>query len=215
MPSEEENIKTEKARFYYETVVKAEEILKWSYEKIHSKISLFIGILSAVIPLLTGAGYVLLSNVTAVLFFIFYVISLFCLVIALAICVHLLAPIYFKTPDFGEFVKEYDEKSLEFIIFKISHSWEDMVNENSVRIKSLHYRLQRTVQLIIIGLVALVFSFVLQGMEYFIIEPYAKLLSASSWQLLVICFGVFGIIASLIIKYTSMEDAPSCVNVNK
>ncbi|UCE16062.1 MAG: hypothetical protein JSV12_00105 [Candidatus Bathyarchaeota archaeon] len=214
LPSEEENDEVKKARFYYEAVVKADEISTRSYERINSKISLFIGVLSAVIPLLTGLGYVVLSSSIVVPFFIFYVICLVFLIFALATCVHLLSPKYFICVDFGDFMVTYDEKSLDFIIFKISHTWEYAIKENINRILSLGSALQRTVRLIIIGLLALVFSFTLLGIDYYLVDFlkgsdfYQTIISESDFQLLLlfISLGIFVILTVLIVKCTSIKE---------
>lgn len=221
MPSEEENDEVKKARFYYEAVVKADEISTRSYERTNSKISLFIGVLSTVIPILTGLGYLVLSNKIVVPFFIFYVISLSFFVIALAKCVHLLAPKYFFCVDFGKLMEKYEKNPLGFIIFKIGHTLEYAVKENVNRILSLRSGLQRTVQLIIIGLVALVFSFVLLGMNYYMFDIlieggfYKNIMSESSLQLflLVIFLGIFAVITIFIMQYTSVEaENLNCIN---
>jgi hypothetical protein len=123
MSPEDEDGELKKAQFYYDAVVKADEISMRSYERTNAKISLFIGVLSTVIPILTGLGYLVLSNTIAVPFFIFYVISLSFFIIALGECVHLLAPKYFDCADFGKLVVRYDKKPLNFIIFKIAHTW--------------------------------------------------------------------------------------------
>jgi len=212
MPSEDENGELKKAQFFYDTIVKADEISTRSYERTNTKISLFIGVLSTVIPILTGLGYLVLSNAIAVPFFIFYVISLSFFVAALAECVHLLSPKYFECVDFGKLMIRYDKKPLEFIIFKIAHSWEDVVKDNVKRINSLRSGLWLTVRLIIVGLVALVFSFSLLGIDYYVIdifsntEPYKSMLSANDWRLTLssVCILIFVFLAFYVVRY--MED---------
>ncbi len=213
MSPEEENDEIKKARFYYETVVKADESSTKSYERVNSKISLFLGVLSTVIPILTGLGYFVISNTIVVPFFIFFVISLCLFIIALAKCVHLLSPHYFDCLDFGVLMEKYDKKSLDFIIFKISHSWEAVIQTNINRIMSFRSGLQRIVQCTIFGLVALVFSFVLLGIDYYVIDflvesEHFGVLSESQWQLLllIICLCIFGIIAVIVMRYISPKD---------
>lgn len=219
MSDEDENGEVKKARFYYETVVKSDEMSTRSYERTNTKINLFIGVLSTVIPILTGLGYVVLSNTIAVSFFVFYVVSLSIFVTALAKCVHLLAPRYFLCVDFGELMVRYEKKSLDFIIFKIAHTWEDAVKENVNRIKKLRSGLQQTVQLIIIGLTALVFSFVLLGIDYYLVgflaqnEFLMNIISESTWRLVLflVCVVVFICLIIYIIRYTNArEDKPMC-----
>jgi len=214
MSSEEENDEVKKAKFYYETVVKADEISTRSYERINSKISLFIGVLSAVIPLLTGLGYLVLSSSIVVPFFIFYVICLVFLIFALATCVHLLSPKYFICVDFGDFMVSYDEESLDFIIFKISHTWEYAIKENINRILALGSALQRTVRLMIIGLLALIFSFTLLGIDFYLSDFlkesdfYQTIMSESSLQLLLLILSLasFVIMTFFIVKYTAIKE---------
>jgi len=214
LSSGEENDEVKKARFYYETVVKADEISTRSYERTNSKISLFIGVLSAVIPLLTGLGYVVLSKSIVVPFFIFYVLCLVFLVWALATCVHLLAPKYFICVDFGEFMVDYEEESLDYIMFRISHTWEYAIKENIKRILALGTALQRTVRLIMIGLLALVFSFILLGIHYYLSNIlkdsgfYQTVMSeiGLQWLVLIISLGVFGIMTYIILKYTAIKE---------
>ena len=214
LSSEEENDEVKKARFYYETVVKADEISTRSYERTNSKISLFIGVLSTVIPLLTGLGYVVLSKAIVVPFFIFYAICLVFLVWALGTCVHLLAPKYFICVDFGDFMVSYDKESLDFIIFKISHTWEYAIKENIKRILALGSALQRTVRLIMIGLLALVFSFILLGIHYYLSDFlkqsdfYQTVMTESSlqWVLLILGLAIFGIMTCIIVKCTAIKE---------
>jgi preprotein translocase subunit SecG len=221
MPPENENGELKKAQFYYDAVVKADEISTRSYERTNTKISLFIGVLSAVIPILTGVGYVVLSNMIAVPFFLFFVVSLILFVIALAECVHLLGPKYFDCVDFGEFMIEYDKKPLDFIIFKIAHSWEDVVKGNVKRMNTLFSGLQRVVRLIIVGLVALTFSFTLLGIDYYAIdilsnnEPYKDLLSANDWRLtfFIVCAVIFMLLVSYIVKHTKDKNDSSALNL--
>jgi hypothetical protein len=215
-PLEDENGELKKAQFYYDAVVKADEISTRSYERTNTKISLFIGVLSTVIPILTGLGYLVLSNTIAVPFFIFYVISLTFFVVALADCVHLLSPRYFYCVDFGKLMIRYDKKSLDFIIFKIAHTWEDVVKDNVKRINSLRSGLWLTVRLIIVGLVALVFSFTLLGTDYYVIgilsntEPYKNMLSANDWRLTLssICILIFVFLSFFVLRH--MKDNSEC-----
>jgi len=212
MPLEDENGELKKARFYYDAVVKADEISTRSYERTNAKINLFIGVLSTVIPILSGLGYLVLSNIIAVPFFIFYIISLTFFVVALAQCVHLLSPKYFDCVDFGKLVVRYDKEPLDFIIFKIAHTWEEVVKKNVKRINSLRSGLWRTVRLIIVGLIALVLSFSLLGTDYYLIdflssvEPYKSMLSANDWRLTLslVCASIFVFLAFYIVRY--MKD---------
>jgi hypothetical protein len=221
MPPENENDELKKARFYFDAVVKADEISTKSYERTNTKISLFIGVLSTVIPILTGLGYVVLSNTIAVPFFLFYAISLVLFVVALVECVHLLAPKYLGCPDFGGLMAEYDKKPLDFIIFKIATSWEDVVKDNVRRINTLFSGLQRVVQLTISGLVALAFSFSLLGIDYYIIgilstnEPYKSMLSADGWRVTFfgICVIIFVLLITYIMRYTQNKNDNSAPNL--
>lgn len=176
MSSDNDNEELKKAKFYYDTVLKLDAISAKSYERTNSKINILIGVLSTVIPILTGVGYVVLSNTLAVSFFIVYLISLSTLVWALAKCVHLLAPTWLYALDVGEIMKKYDKKPLSYIIFKVTSTWEDTVKKNFGKINSLASDLEGIVRLTIIGLGLLVVSFLLLGVEFYLMEHPVELM---------------------------------------
>ncbi len=213
MSSQGETDDVKKARFFYQAVVKADEISTRSYERTNSKISVFITVLSAVIPLLTGLGYIILSNTLSIPFFIFYVLSLIFFIIALAKCVHLSAPRYFLCVDFGDLIRKYENESLEYVIYKFGHTLEYTVKENIKKILSFRSGLQRIVQFIIVGLIALVFSFILLGINYYLADyfkekvPAEIVISETDFQLLVLltCIVAFVVITIVVLKYTSSK----------
>ncbi len=209
MSSGDNNEELKKAKFYYDAVLKLEELSQKSYERTNTKTNIFIGVLSTVIPILTGIGYVVLSNTFAISFFVFYLISLSVLVWALAKCVHLLGPTWFTCIDLGYHMKANDKKPLSYIIFKISSKWEDIIKRNFSTIGDFFFGLQQIVRLIIVGLTALVFAFSQLGTEYYVMptlskSPYNTIISANDWRLtlLVICFLIFVPIVVYILKYT-------------
>jgi hypothetical protein len=179
----------QKAKFYYDSVLKLEELSQKSYERINTKINIFIGVLSTAIPILTGIGYVVLSNSIALSFFVFYLISLCVFVWALAKCVQLLSPTWFNCIDIGAFMKEYDKKPLSFIIFKVSSKWESITRRNFERIGSFAIGLQQIVRLIIIGLTSLIFALIQLATQYYLIdfltqnEQLTKIMFVNEWRL--------------------------------
>jgi hypothetical protein len=168
MPSDDDNEELKKAKFYYEAVLKLEELSQKSYERTNTKINIFIGVLSTIIPILTGIGYVVLSNAFAASFFIFYVISLSILVGALAKCVHLLGPKWFACIDIGHFMKKYRKESSDYVISKVASKWEAIIQRNFGKISLFSSGLQQIVRLTIVGLIALVFAFVQLGIEFYL-----------------------------------------------
>jgi len=199
----------EKASFYYDAVSKMEESFTKSYERNISKVQIFIGILSAVIPILTGVGYLTLSDMSTISFFLFYAISLGILVITLAKCVHLLAPKWFTCVDTGEILRKNDNETLSYNMFQVAASWEDCIKDNIKEINTLYSGVKLIVWSTIIGLVGLIFAFLSLGIEYYLIafltitEPYKNLLSPNDWRLLLlgICFIIFAVIGFYIIIY--------------
>jgi hypothetical protein len=173
MSSDDDNNELKKAKYYYEAVLKLHELSQKSYERTNKKIDILIGVLSTVIPILTGIGYVVLSSTLAVSFFVVYLFSLSTFVWALAKCVHLLAPRRFFCVDVGKLMKKHDKKPLSYIIFKVSSTWEDTVKKNFAKINSLGVDLEGIVRLIIIGLGLLVVSFLLLGVEFYLMEHSA------------------------------------------
>jgi hypothetical protein len=210
-PNDEE---LQKAKFYYDAVLKLEELSQKSYERTNTKINIFIGVLSTVIPILTGIGYVVLSNTFAVSFFVFYLISLSIFVWALAKCVQMLSPTWFTCIEIGEFMKEYDKKPLSYIIFKVSSKWESIIRRNFERIGSFAFGLQQIVRLIIVGLIALIFALVQLAIQYYLIDFFTQteqlrnIMSANEWRssFLGICFLIFVPLVIYILKHTSTKD---------
>lgn len=215
--SADDNEELKKAKFYYDAVLKLEELSQKSYERTNTKINIFIGVLSTVIPILTGIGYVVLSNTLAMSFFVFYVISLSLLVGALAKCVQLLSPQWFLCIDVNYFMKAYRKKPLDYIVSKIASKWESIIQRNFGKINLFFSGLRQIVTLIIIGLTALVFAFIQLGIEYYLIPnltalPYVTIMSANDWRLtlLAICFAGFVPIVVYIWKYSQEnENTPS------
>jgi hypothetical protein len=205
----DDNGELKKAKFYYDAVLKLEELSQKSYERTNTKINIFIGVLSTVIPILTGIGYVVLSNTLAMSFFAFYVISLSVLVGALAKCVQLLSPQWFLCIDINYFMKSYRKKPLDYIISKIASKWESIIQKNFEKINLFFSGLQQIVRLIIVGLTALVFAFIQLGIEYYLIPnlakpPYSTIMSENDWRLtlLAICFVGFVPIVAYIWNYS-------------
>ena len=133
-----ESNEIKKAEFYYNAVAKFEESATKSYERNNAKINVFVTVLSTVIPILTGVGYLTLSNISTVSFFVFYVISLSVLVITLAKCVHLLAPKWFSCIEAGKIMKDNDKEKASFIIFRVAANWEDCIRDNILKINKLY-----------------------------------------------------------------------------
>ena len=64
-----------KAKFYYESIDKFDKVVRNSYKRLNSKVDIFIGILTTVIPILTGIGAIIVTNVVSYLFLNFLVIT--------------------------------------------------------------------------------------------------------------------------------------------
>lgn len=215
--AEKERNELEKAKFYYNAVAEFNKASTKSYERNNAKINVFIGVLSTVIPILTGVGYLTLSNMQTLSFFVFYVISLSVLVIALAKCVHLLAPKWFSCIETGEIMKDYDMEKPSFIIYKVAANWEDCIKENIEKVNTLYSGLKLVVRLIIIGLIGLILAFFSLGIEYFVIsyftvtKPYKTLLSANDWRIVffVITLAVFLLLVNYILEFTKGNEKPN------
>jgi hypothetical protein len=165
----------------------------------------FIGVLSTAIPILTGVGYLTLTSMSTISFFVFYAISLSILVIALAKCVHLLAPKWFSCVDVGEILRKNDGETVSFNIFQVAATWEDCIKDNIRQVNALYSGLKLTVRLTIIGLIGLILAFLSLGTEYYLItyltqtDPYKNFLSPNEWRALFL--GISLLIFSIIITY--------------
>lgn len=58
----DDNDELKKAKFYYEAVLKIDEHAQKSYERVNTKINIYITVLSTLIPILTGVGYIAFSS---------------------------------------------------------------------------------------------------------------------------------------------------------
>jgi hypothetical protein len=189
MLTDREKEDQEKAKFYFDAVLKLEDISQKSYERVNAKINIFIGVLSTVIPILTGLGYIVLSNIVSISFFVFYIASLGILVSALATCVHLLSPKWFTCIDINQYMRTYDKNNFSYLITKIAAKWDSIVKKNISAVNTAFVGLQMTVKLIVIGLAALVFAFLQLGIEYYLLptlslSPFNAILSPNGWRLL-------------------------------
>jgi hypothetical protein len=164
----DDNDELKKAKFYYEAVLKTDGHAQKSYERVNTKINIYITVLSTLIPILTGVGYVAFSSTLAVPFFTVYLISLGVFVWALAKCLYLLTPRKFSLVDVGDIMKRYDKKPVSYIISKVAATWEETVKESATTVSSLGSDLGSIAKLIIIGLGLLVISFLLLGVEFYL-----------------------------------------------
>jgi len=164
MSSQEE---LEKAKFFYDSVVKLDEISTRAYERNKTKIDIMLGVLSAVIPISTGVGYYILSNIFSFPFFFLFVSCLFSFVLALARGVYLLEPKWFLYVDVKMLMKRYENEPLSFILFKVASTWDDTINKNISVINSLRSGLRQMVVFIIVGLSLLVLAFIALGIELY------------------------------------------------
>ncbi len=209
-----EQTEIKKAEFYYNAIAHFDESSTKAYERNNAKINVFIGVLSTVIPILTGVGYLTLTNMSTISFFIFYLISLSVLVIALAKCVHLLAPKWFSMVETGEIMKDNDKEKASFIMFQVTANWEDCIKENVRKVNKLYSGLKLVVRLTIVGLIGLILAFSSLGIEYFLVsyvttnEPYMSYLYANDWRLVFfsIMLVVFVFLVLYILKFTSSKD---------
>jgi len=215
MSSEPNDEKLQKSKFYYDAVLKLEELSQKSYERTNTKINIFIGVLSTVIPILTGIGYVVLSNTLAISFFVFYLISLCVFIWALAKCVQLLSPTWFTCIEIGAFMKEYNKKPLSYIVSKISSKWEAIIRRNFERIGSFAFGLQQIVRLIIVGLTSLIFALVQLAIQYYLIdfltqsEQFRNIMSANEWRFTFL--GISLLIFLPLIIYILKHTVSKCV----
>jgi hypothetical protein len=66
-------------------------------------------------------------------------------------------------------MKELDNEPLDYNIFKIASTWNDIIQSNVAKINEAHADLKQVVELIIIGLGFLLVAFVLLGIDYYLI----------------------------------------------
>lgn len=160
----------EKARFFYDSVAKLDEISTRAYERNKEKIHIILGVLSTVIPLSTGVGYYILSNVFSFPFFVLFLLSLSFFVGALARGVLLLEPKWFLYVDVKMLIQRYEKKPLSFILFKIASTWDDTIEKNISVINSLRSGIRQMVKFILVGLTLLVIAFLTLGIELCLIR---------------------------------------------
>lgn len=179
MSSEEKEL--EKARFFYDTVVKMDEISTEAYERNHAKIQMMLGVLSTIIPISTGVGYYILSNTFSIPFFLLFVCSLVSFIVALAKGILLLEPKWFLCVDVRMLMERYDKEPLSFIIFKIASTWDDTVSKNIKVINSLRSGLSGMIKWTLAGLFLLTLAFIALGIGLFLTgtqnDPTLSLLS--------------------------------------
>lgn len=157
----------EKAKFFYDAVAKLEGISTKAYQRNKEKIHIILGVLSTVIPISTGVGYYILSNIFSLPFFIFLVCCLGFFVGALARGVHLLEPRWFLYVDVKMLMERYDRKALSFIISKVASTWADVISKNIRVINSLRSGIRQMVILILAGLSFLIVAFLALGIELY------------------------------------------------
>jgi hypothetical protein len=160
----------EKAKFFYDSVAKLEEISTRAYERSKEKIHIILGVLSTVIPISTGVGYYILSSVFSLPFFILFVISLGSFVGALGRGVLLLEPKWFLYVNVKKLIQRYEKKPLSFILFKVSSTWNDTIEKNISVINSLRSGIKQMVILIIVGLTLLIIAFLAIGTELYMMR---------------------------------------------
>jgi len=179
MPQDE----LEKAKFFYSSIAKLDEISTRAYERNKEKIHIILGVLSTVIPLSTGVGYYILSSVFSFPFFILFLLSLGSFVVALARGVLLLEPRWFLYVNVKKLIQRYEKKPLSFILFKVSSTWNDTIEKNISVINSLRSGMKQMVILIIVGLTLLIIAFLTLGIELYLMEMQNDPLSLFLLQL--------------------------------
>ncbi len=94
-------------------------------------------------------------------------------VYALAKSVYLLLPIRLYAVEVGKIMQRYDEEPLSYVMFKVISTWEDTIKKSIAKISTIGSNLGEIVKLIIIGLGLLVVSFLLLGVEFYLMESSA------------------------------------------
>jgi len=154
-----------KAKFFYDSVAKLDEISMRAYERSKEKIHIILGVLSTVIPLSTGVGYYILKDMFSFPFFVLFVLSLGSFVVALSRGVLLLEPKWFLYVDVKMLIQRYERKPLSYIIYKVASTWDDTIEKNISVINSLRSGIRQMVIMIIVGLLLLIFAFLVLGVQ--------------------------------------------------
>jgi hypothetical protein len=168
-----------KAQFYYEAIQKLEDRSQLSYDRANSKVNILISIISTIIPIVAGIGYVVLSTIISLGFFIFYITTLVLLVTSLVKCVNLLGPKWFTCIDMEHFMRKYDNKDLSYLIFKVSSKWEKIAKENLRRIAELSIKMQQIVELLIFSLISFVIAFAQLELDWHFLPALAQTFTLS------------------------------------
>lgn len=169
-PDEIEKTELKKAKFFYESVAKLQEISTKVYDRTKKKIDMMLGVLSTAIPISTGVGYYILDNTFSFPFFVLFVFSLAFLVAAMAKGVLLLEPKWFLYVDVKMLMERYDGEPLSFIIFKVASTWDDVIKKNISGINSFRSGLKQMVILILTGLSLLILAFTILGIEMYLMK---------------------------------------------
>jgi hypothetical protein len=159
--SEEDEI--EKARFLFEAALKSDEAIQKANERVNDKIKGFMSIAATLIPIIVGLGYFILKETTAYWVFIFFFLTLVCLIAAIGLGIHLQRPLAYRVFNPYIMMKKYHKKNQRYLIKKYAITWSHTVNRNLKKINYKVYYINAMLGLILAALGLLVLTFFLLG----------------------------------------------------
>jgi hypothetical protein len=162
MNPEEEELK--KAQFFFELVLKSDEVLQKANERLNEKVKGFMTISATLVPIVVGVGYYILKQTSMHWVFIPFLLSLASFVGSIIIGIVVQRPTGFRFLNPKKFMEKFREKSLVYVINKSASTSSDIVQKNKKVINSKEFWLDAMLSLICLGLTILAVTFLLLGL---------------------------------------------------
>jgi len=148
-----------KAQFFFDFVVKADNITAQSNERVLRKIHGVLTLASALIPVVFGLGYFVLTQTKEWIVFSPIFVSLVMFLVAIARGILLLRPQHFFYVNVLDLINKYKDEPLSVIINKSAVTWADIINDNQDAINSREKGINQMLILIALGFIVLAIAF--------------------------------------------------------
>ena len=148
-----------KAQFFFDFVAKTDHITEQSNERVLKKTHGVLTLASALVPIVFGLGYFVLSQTKQQVAVVPIFLSLILFLLAIARGIFLLKPKQFFYVDVLKLIEKYKDEPLSVIINKSAVSWADIVNDNQTVINSREKGINQMLILIALGLILLAIAF--------------------------------------------------------
>lgn len=154
-----------KAQFFFDFVVKADNITAQSNERVLKKIHGVLTLASTMIPIVFGLGYFVLSQTKEWTVFLPIFVSLLIFLVAIARGILLLRPKQFYYVNVLDLINKYKDESLPYILNKSAVTWADIINHNHDVVNSREKGINQMLILIALGFIVLAIAFLGLGIS--------------------------------------------------